>query len=83
MATYFVSFEYNLMGSIYVEAESEEEAKEARRAAEILGGALVETIPVSLPGLSDRRAVLVMKKERATPKIYPRKAGTPAKEPLL
>ena len=29
MATYFVSFEYNLMGSIYVEAESEEEAKEA------------------------------------------------------
>ncbi|WP_314621184.1 16S rRNA (guanine(527)-N(7))-methyltransferase RsmG [uncultured Selenomonas sp.] len=62
---------------------SEEEAKEARRAAEILGGALIETIPVSLPGLSDRRAVLVMKKERATPKIYPRKAGTPAKEPLL
>ena len=29
MATYFVSFEYNLTGSIYVEAESEEEAKEA------------------------------------------------------
>ena len=29
MATYFVSFEYSFTGSVYVEAESEEEAKEA------------------------------------------------------
>jgi ribosomal RNA small subunit methyltransferase G len=36
-----------------------------------------------LPGLSDKRAVLVIKKERTTPKAYPRKAGKPAKEPLL
>ena len=28
MATYNVSFEYSLMGSVYIEAESEEEAKE-------------------------------------------------------
>ena len=29
MATYFVSFEYNLTGSVYIEGESEEEAQEA------------------------------------------------------
>lgn len=28
MATYNISFEYSLTGSVYVEAESEEEAKE-------------------------------------------------------
>ena len=28
MATYNVSFEYSLMGSVYIEAESEEEARE-------------------------------------------------------
>lgn len=62
---------------------SEEEAKEAGRAVHLLGGAAIEAIPVALPGLSDKRAVLVMKKERPTPKGYPRKAGTPAKEPLI
>mgnify|MGYP000845870779 FL=1 len=62
---------------------SEEEAKEAGRAVQLLGSAVIEAIPVRLPGLSDKRAVLVMKKERLTPKEYPRKAGKPAKEPLL
>ena len=62
---------------------SEEEAKEAKRAVKILGGRAIESIPVALPGLSDKRAVLVIKKERPTPKAYPRKAGKPAKEPLL
>ena len=62
---------------------SEEEAKEAERTVKILGGRAIELIPVALPGLSDKRAVLVIKKERPTPKAYPRKAGKPAKEPLL
>ena len=62
---------------------SEEEAKESERAVKILGGRAIESIPVALPGLSDKRAVLVIKKERPTPKAYPRKAGKPAKEPLL
>ena len=62
---------------------SEEEAKEAERGVKILGGRAIESIPVALPGLSDKRAVLVIKKERPTPKAYPRKAGKPAKEPLL
>ena len=62
---------------------SEEEAKESERAVKILGGRAIESIPVVLPGLSDKRAVLLIKKERPTPKAYPRKAGKPAKEPLL
>ena len=55
----------------------------SERAVKILGGRTIESIPVALPGLSDKRAVLVIKKERPTPKAYPRKAGKPAKEPLL
>ena len=62
---------------------SEEEAQEARRAVKLLGSAAIEAIPVLLPGLPDKRAVLVMEKEHPTPKKYPRRSGMPAKEPLL
>ena len=60
-----------------------EEVEDARRAVQLLGGNGIKAIPVALPGLSDQRAIVVMEKVRATPKAYPRKAGTPAKEPLL
>lgn len=60
-----------------------DEMEEAKYAVHLLGGAGVEAIPVTLPELSDRRALLVMKKKRPTPKIYPRKAGTPIKLPLV
>lgn len=61
----------------------EEEVQEAQYAVRILGGAEIQEIPVALPGFSDKRAILVMRKERATPKSYPRKAGTPVKLPLV
>ena len=60
----------------------EDEAREAARALKLLGGAIEETRPVHLPGLDDVRAVLMIRKERPTPRAYPRKAGTPAKKPL-
>lgn len=59
-----------------------EEVEDARRAVQLLGGNGIKVIPVALPGLADQRAIVVMEKVRATPKVYPRKAGTPAKEPL-
>lgn len=61
----------------------EEEVQEAQYAVRILGGAEIQEIPVALPGFSDKRAILVMRKEHATPKSYPRKAGTPVKLPLV
>lgn len=63
-------------------AQYEEEANEARQAISLLGGKLIKTQPVKLPGLDDKRAVLYIRKERPTPGTYPRKPGTPEKKPL-
>ena len=61
---------------------AEEEATDAKRALKLLGGRLETIRPVTLPGLSAKRAVLTITKIAPTPKAYPRKAGTPAKKPL-
>ncbi len=62
---------------------AEEELLAASRAARLLGGGAVRALPVAVPGQPDwQHCVLVCSKERATPALYPRKAGTPAREPL-
>ena len=63
-------------------AKYQEEAALAARALTILGGSLQMTRPVQLPGLSDKRAIVVIQKDRPTPAAYPRKAGVPEKKPL-
>ncbi len=60
-----------------------EEQKEARRAAEVLGGGRITARPVHLPGLDDVRAILRVTKERQTPAAYPRGGGAPTRRPLL
>ena len=60
----------------------EEELQDAARALKLLGGTKKSARPVKLPGLDDKRAVLIIEKTAPTPKAYPRKAGTPAKKPL-
>ena len=60
-----------------------EEQKEARRAAEVLGGGRITARPVHLPGLDDVRAILTVTKERQTPAAYPRGGGAPPRPPLL
>ena len=59
-----------------------EEQKEARRAAEVLGGGRISARPVHLPGLDDVRAILTVTKERQTPAAYPRGGGAPTRRPL-
>lgn len=59
-----------------------QEAEEGQRAIKVLGGTDCRAVPVQLPSLEDKRAVLYIKKVKATPKTYPRKAGTPDKNPL-
>ena len=61
----------------------EEEIQEAQKAFSVLGGKLVKSMPVKLPELEDKRAVVYIKKEKATPKVYPRKAGTPERNPII
>ena len=66
-----------LKGSKYAD-----EIKEAEKAVKILGGKLVSAEPVKLPGLDDGRAIVKIAKLKPTPAQYPRKAGTPDKQPL-
>lgn len=60
-----------------------EEAEEAQKALKLLGAAKAELVPVKLPYLDDKRAVVYCKKIKSTSKTYPRKAGTPEKNPLV
>ena len=59
-----------------------EEAAEGREAAARLGGGAITTRPVHLPGLDDVRAILLVTKERPTPRAYPRRAGQVEQKPL-
>jgi len=59
-----------------------EELKEAHKALGILGGKAREPIPVSLPGLPDRRYLVLIEKTRPTPAQFPRRVGLPGKRPL-
>lgn len=59
-----------------------EEAAEGKKALKILGIDDTEIVEVHLPELDDKRAVIYARKKRGTPKQYPRKAGTPEKNPL-
>lgn len=63
-------------------AQYEEEVREAAKAVTLLGGKIENIKPVNLPGLTDKRAVIYIKKIAVTPQTYPRKAGTPEKKPL-
>ena len=59
-----------------------EEIEEGTAAVSILGGKIVSAEPVKLPGLDDGRAIIRISKIKTTTAQYPRKAGTPEKQPL-
>ena len=58
------------------------EMTQGRRAAFLLGGCVQEPIPCDFPGREWRHLLLPIKKVEKTARQYPRKAGTPSKEPL-
>ncbi|SFW34713.1 16S rRNA (guanine(527)-N(7))-methyltransferase RsmG [Selenomonas ruminantium] len=60
-----------------------DEAEEAAKAIKVMGGSKTEIRPVKLPELDDKRAVITITKTMPTPKTYPRKAGTPTKNPIV
>lgn len=66
----------------YKSGEIEEEAAAAERAAALLGGAVKDIHKFVLPGTDLHRSFVVIEKVKPTPKVYPRKAGTPSREPL-
>ena len=70
----------------YKSGEIEEELKAAKKAIYILGGELEQVIPfelnMQLQEQELHRSFVMIRKEKKTPKIYPRKSGTPTKKPL-
>jgi len=63
-------------------AKSEEEFVEAKPAISQIGGKFITEKSFSLPVSGDERHVLIIQKTKETPKKYPRKPGTPAKQPI-
>ena len=63
-------------------AKFAEEADEAKRDVAMLGGEIEDVRPIHLPTLDDKRAIIIVRKTKPTPKTYPRKAGTPERKPL-
>ena len=59
-----------------------EEAEAGRRAAFLLGGKMEEPLPAPVQGRDWDHVILPILKTGATPKIYPRRAGTPKSRPL-
>lgn len=61
----------------------QEEMDAARRAAFVLGGTVRGVVPAPVPGREDwAHCLLITKKTGRTPRVYPRKAGTPNRKPL-
>lgn len=59
-----------------------DEINEAKKAVRILGGKIENVEEFKLPQTDIERTIIVIKKEKETPKIYPRKAGIPGKNPI-
>ena len=66
----------------YISGKLNEELAAAQKAIHVLGGEAKEPVYFQLTGTEDERSFVCIKKGKATPKKYPRKAGTPAKEPI-
>ena len=60
----------------------ENEIKDAQNALEKLGGSIKNINSLELPIEKSTRKIVVMKKNKSTPKKFPRKAGTVTKNPL-
>lgn len=70
---HFVSYKAN---------EVEVEVDKAKKALFLLGGVCSGIEQFTLPGTEIGRSFVIIEKEKKTPKTYPRKAGTPAKNPI-
>lgn len=72
-------------GGIFAAYKSEKGAEEltaAKKAVNLLGGKIIEKKDFVLPDSDMSRTIILIQKEKETPKKFPRKAGLPSKEPL-
>ena len=72
----------NVNFSVYDVIINDVEIENAKNALEILGGKIEKTEEITLPNSDIKRNIIIVKKVKNTPSKYPRKAGTPSKEPI-
>lgn len=66
----------------YKGPDADREVQEAKNAIERMGGRFEKSDHFTLPPYQDERVLVLIQKEKPTPKKYPRQAGTPAKKPI-
>lgn len=74
------------VGGYFMAYKSEnisEEIMKSQNAVETLGGKIKEIKEIRIPSTEIIRKIIIIEKMKSTDKIYPRKAGTPAKNPLI
>lgn len=64
-------------------AQVDNELVESQKALKVLGGQLVKVEHINLGEGADQRAIVIIRKVKDTPSQYPRKAGTPEKNPII
>ncbi|RXT08892.1 16S rRNA (guanine(527)-N(7))-methyltransferase RsmG [Ammoniphilus sp. CFH 90114] len=64
-------------------ADASNELDEAKKAIKTLGGKTEKMESFQLPNEQSERSIILIHKLFQTPKGYPRKAGTPAKKPIV
>lgn len=63
-------------------SSAKEELDAGKRAISLLGGNLINSVSFMLPFEESERNILLINKEKQTPKRYPRKPGLPNKTPI-
>lgn len=66
----------------YKGASADEELENAQKAIAVLGGKVEEVFHYTLPGEEDKRAIIVIRKIKETPKQYPRNPKLIKEKPL-
>ena len=68
---------------LYKSGDYQEELQKASYALQVLGGEVAEIKEFRISDTPIKRSLILIKKTRSTPDQYPRRAGKPAKSPLL
>lgn len=68
---------------ICMKADADEEIENAAKAITTFGMKMQEIEKLKLEKIDANRTIIIYKKEKNTPKLYPRKAGIPSKNPII
>lgn len=83
LSEYLIPFVKNGEKVLFMKTlEVEKELEKAKKAIKVLGGKIENVNKFYLPNSEIGRSVVIVRKEKETPNKFPRKPGTPAKEPI-